>query len=166
MFLPLDTRNDHGRISKKERRRGAAVVELAVPLPFLSFIFLAWVDFARIIYYTIVIDNCCHNASIFGSQTYDNQNQQWIGNVQYWQGPSSQMISTEQAAADVDGTNLSPVLTASNVSVTAGQDANGNAINTVTIKFTFTTITRFPGLPSSITIERTSQVRVAPATPK
>jgi hypothetical protein len=151
---------------KKKVRRGTAVVELALLLPFLVFIFLVSVDFARIIYYTIVIDNCCHNASIFGSQTYDNQNQQWIGNAQYWQGPSNQMVSTEQAAADVDGTNLSPVLSTSNVSVTGGQDSSGNAVNIVTITYTFNTITRFPGLPSTLTIKRSSQVRVAPATPK
>ena len=32
--------------------------------------------------------------------------------------------------------------------------------------YTFNTISRFPGIPSSITIRRTSQVRVAPATPR
>jgi hypothetical protein len=141
-------------------------VELALLLPFLVFVFLVATDFARIIYYTIVIDNCCHNAVIFGSQTYDNQNQQWIGNNQYWQGPTSQMISTEQAAADVDGTNLSPVLAGSNVSVSSGADAQGNPINNVTITYTFNTITRFPGIPSTVTITRNAQVRVAPATPQ
>jgi hypothetical protein len=151
---------------KKNVRRGSAVVELALLLPFLVFIFLVSVDFARIIYYTIVIDNCCHNASIFGSNTYDNQNQQWIGNAQYWQGPSNQMVSTEQAAANVDGTNLSPALSTSNVTVSGSQDASGNQVNIVTISYTFNTITQFPGIPSTVTIKRTSQVRVAPPTPK
>jgi hypothetical protein len=141
------------------------MVETALLLPLLVFIFLIAVDFARILYYTIVIDNCCHNAVIFGSQTYDNQNQQWIGNAQYWQGPNTAMISTEQVAADVDGANLAPVLADSNVSVSTGADANGNPVNNVTITYTFNTISKFPGIPSTITITRTAQARVAPATP-
>jgi Flp pilus assembly protein TadG len=153
-------------LSSRKDRKGAAAVEMALVLPFLVLILLIAVDFARIIYYTIVIDNCCHNAVIFGSQTYDNQNQQWIGNNQYWQGPSSQMLTTEQAAGDVDGTNLSPALANSNVSVSPASDSKGNAVNNVTITYTFNTITRFPGIPSTVTITRTAQVRVAPATPK
>jgi hypothetical protein len=151
--------------SNRQTRKAVATVELALLLPFLVFLLLASVDFARIIYYTIVIDNCCHNAAIFGSQTYDNQNQQWIGNAQYWQGPNTQMISTEQAAADVDGTNLSPALNSANVSVSAGTDSNGNPVNNVTISYVFNTLTPFPGIPSQVTITRTTQVRVAPAVP-
>lgn len=154
------------KLNKRQARRGASAVELAVLLPFLVFVFAVSVDFARIVYYTIVIDNCCHNSAIFGSQTYDNQNQQWIGNNQYWQGPTNQIISTEQAAGDVDGTNLSPILAASNVSVSPGTDANGNPVNNVAIIYTFNTITRFPGIPSTVTIRRSAQVRVAPATPR
>ena len=32
--------------------------------------------------------------------------------------------------------------------------------------YTFNTITRFPGIPSTVTIQRSAQVRVAPATPQ
>src|ERR1051325_1921789 len=99
-------------------RRGIAAVELAMLLPFMVFVFLVTVDFARIIYYTVVIDNSAHNAAIFGSQVFDNENQQWIqGQTQYWQLANNQMLSTEQAAADVDGANLSPALAYSNVNV-------------------------------------------------
>ena len=125
------------RVFKKRARRGAAVVEMALLLPFLSFVFLASVDFARILYYTIVIDNCCHNASIFGSQTFDNQNQQWIGNQQYWQGPNGQLISQEKVTAELDGTNLNPALAGSNINITSGSDADGHPVNIVTITYTF-----------------------------
>ena len=76
------------------------------------------------------------------------------------------MVSTEQAAADVDGTNLYPALDNSNVTVTSGQDTSGNPVNNVTITYAFNTITRFPGIPSTITIRRTAQVRVAPPVPR
>jgi hypothetical protein len=149
----------------RSARRGIAAVELAVLLPFLVFVFLATVDFARILYFVITIDNCTHNAAIFGSQTFDNQNQQWQGNVQYWQGPNSQMVSTEQVAGDIDGSNLSPALGPSNVTVASSTDVSGNPVNVVTINYTFNTITSFPGIPNTVNLTRIVQARVAPATP-
>jgi Flp pilus assembly protein TadG len=151
----------------REQRQGVAAVELVVLLPFLAFVLITTIDFARIMYYVIVIDNSSHNAAIFGSQVFDNQNQQWIaGQTQYWQSASGQMVSTQQSAADIDGANLSPPLAYSNVSVDSTQkDSSGNPINIVTITYTFNTITSYPGVPSSITIKRVYQARVAPASP-
>ena len=151
----------------RRKRRGTAVAEVALLLPFLCFVFLVTLDYARILYFAITIDNCAHNGAIYGGQVFDNQNQQWInGQSQYWQGPSGKMLSTEQAAADVDGTNLSPALATSNVTVDNTQtDASGNPVNIVTITYTFKTFTSFPGIPSSVTITRVLQARVAPATP-
>jgi hypothetical protein len=102
---------------------------------------------------------------VFGSQTFDNQNQQWLGNTQYWQGPSSQMVSAEKAAAEIDGANLTPALADSNVTVTAGTDAAGNPINTATITYTFNTVSSYPGIPSALVLTRSVQSRVAPSTP-
>jgi len=148
------------------RRKGAACAELAVLLPFLCFVFLATVDFARIIYYTVTIDNCAHNGGVYGSQTYDNANQQWIGSIaQYWEGPNGKIVSTEQAATSVDGTNLSPAMNKSNVVITSGTDSAGNTTNIVTITYTFNTIAAFPGIPSTVAITRVATARVAPAAP-
>jgi hypothetical protein len=138
---------------------------LAVLLPFLVGLFLFAADFARVFYVTITIENSIHNAALFGSQAFDNQNQQWIGNQQYWQGPNGQLVSQEPVAAELDGTNLSPALANSNITVTSGTDADGNAVNIVTVTYTFTTIVPYPGIPSPLTIVRKAQVRVAPATP-
>ena len=150
---------------RTRRRSGVAAVELAVLLPFLVFAFLAAVDFGRVIYYTITIDNCLHNGAVFASQTFDNQNQQWIGNNQYWQGPNGQLISAVSAATDLDGTNLTPSLGSSNISVSSGTDSLGNPVVNVTITYTFTTLVPYPGIPSSLTISRTMQARVAPPVP-
>ena len=147
------------------RRRGTATVELALLLPFLVSLFLVATDFARVFYYTITIENAIHNAALFGGQVFDNQNQQWIGNQQYWQGPDGQLVSIESVAAKLDGTNLSPGLTASNFNIRSGTDADGNPVNIVTVTYTFNTIVPYPGIPSPLTITRTAQVRVAPPTP-
>jgi hypothetical protein len=146
-------------------RRATATVELAVLLPFLMSLFLFTADFARIFYYTITIENSIHNAALFGAQVFDNQNQQWIGNKQYWQGPSGQIISLEKSAAELDGTNLSPALADNNISFSTGSDTDGNSVNIVTITYTFNTLVPYPGVPNQITITRTAQVRIAPATP-
>jgi Flp pilus assembly protein TadG len=146
-------------------RRGAAAVELAVLLPFLVTLGLFATDFARVLYYTITIENAVSNGALFGGQVFDNQNQQWIGNQQYWQGPNGQLVSQQQVAAQLDGGSLNPVLADSNVSVSSGNDADGNPVNIVTITYTFNTIVPYPGVPSPVTIVRTAQVRVAPANP-
>jgi hypothetical protein len=148
------------------RRKATACVEFAVLLPFLVAIFLFATDFARVLYYTITIENCALNGAMFGAQGFDNQNQQWIANKpQYWQGPNGQVVSLEKAVAELDGTNLNPALSDSNVTVSSGSDADGNAVNIVTLTYTFNTIVPYPGIPSPLKIVRTAQVRVAPATP-
>jgi Flp pilus assembly protein TadG len=146
-------------------RRATATAELAILLPFLVGLFLFAADFARVFYVTITIENAIHDGALFGSQVFDNQNQQWIGNVQYWQGPNGQLVSLEKVAAELDGSNLSPALADSNITVTSGTDADGNPVNIVTVTYTFTTIVPYPGIPSPVTITRTAQVRIAPATP-
>jgi Flp pilus assembly protein TadG len=153
------------RFRHPSARRGAATVELAVVLPFLVLLGLFATDFARVLYYTITIENAVHNGTLFGGQVFDNQNQQWIGNTQYWQGPNGQLVSQEKVATELDGASLNPALADSNVNVSSGTDADGNPVNIVTITYTFSTIVPYPGIPSPIQIVRTAQVRVAPAKP-
>jgi Flp pilus assembly protein TadG len=66
----------------KTRRKAAAVAEFAVLLPLLIMLFLFAFDFARVFYYSTIIENCAQNAALFGSQAFDNQNQQWVGSGQ------------------------------------------------------------------------------------
>jgi Flp pilus assembly protein TadG len=146
-------------------RRGTAAVEFAVLLPFLVLIFLFAIDFGRILYFTITIENCVNDGVLFGSQAFDNQNQQWIGNQQYWQGPNGQLVSQESVATQLDGSSLDPALAGSNINITGGNDADGNPVTIVTITYTFNTIVPYPGIPSPVTITRIAQMRVAPAKP-
>jgi len=146
-------------------RKGTAAVEMAVLAPFLTVIFLVTVDFARILYYTITIENCIHNGVLFGSQSFDNQNQQWIGSTQYWQGPNSTLVSGQKTASELDGTTLNPALADSNVSVSSGTDKDGNSVTLITITYQFNLIGALPGVSSQVSIKRTGQMRIAPATP-
>jgi hypothetical protein len=150
---------------RRNARCGTATAELAVLLPLLVSIFLVATDFARVYYVSMNIENAINNAALFGSQAFDNQNQQWIGTNQYWQCPGGQVSAQTAVAVQLDGTNINPALADSNISVTTGKDTDGNNVNIVTATYQFNTIVPYPGIPSPVTIKRTAQVRVAPAVP-
>ena len=137
-------------------RRGAAAVELALLLPFLFFIFLVAVDFGRIFYVSLTLANCARNGAYYASA---------VDNYAGWEGGGSAITSVQQATL-ADGARLNPPLAAGNVTVTNGTDAGGNAVVTVTVKYDFKALSRFPGIPSVSNLSRSAQARVAPAVPK
>ena len=51
------------------------------------------------------------------------------------------------------------------VTSTTGTDSIGSYTQ-VTVSYPFTTLTSYPGLPKTVTITRSAQVRVAPQVPK
>src|SRR5436190_11146956 len=77
----------------KRNRRGAAVVELAVLLPLLVFSFVITVDFARIFYFSLTLQNCARAGALYASDPYV--------------ADESPFAST-QAAALADAKNLTP----------------------------------------------------------
>ncbi len=127
----------------KPARRGAAVAELAILLPFLTFLFLAAVDFGRVFYHYLTITNCASNGATYASTD------------------ATHAVDTSgiQDAALVDATDLKPT---QSVSSTTGTDKAGNSFVQVTVSYPFQTIASFPGIPSYMTIRRTVQMRVAP----
>jgi Flp pilus assembly protein TadG len=133
-------------IQVKKRRRGAAAVELAVLLPLLMFLLVIAIDYGRIFYYSLTLENCARNGALLGS------------NVSSYQTPYGSI----QQAAIADGANLDPPLTTDNVAVANGSDANNNPTVTVTVSYSFQTITGYPGLPRTVNLSRSVEMRVAP----
>ena len=128
-----------------ERRTAVAAVELAVLLPFLAFIFVVTVDFSRIFYDSLILNNCARNGALYGCAN-----------------PTNSLDTTGiQNAALADASNLSPTPT---VTSTTGTNSDGNYVQ-VTVTWTFQTITNYPGIPSTITLTRTVQMRVTPQVP-
>ena len=67
-------------ISPKPSRRarsgrpGATVVELAVLLPFLTFLFVIATDWARLLYFSIEVNECARSGALYASDaTYSGQ---------------------------------------------------------------------------------------------
>ncbi len=130
------------RTRANQVRRGAAAVELAALLPFIAFLFVVAIDFARVFYYAQIIENCARNGAVYGS------------NLTTAQSPYSSL----QQAALAEAANLTPQPT---VTSTTGNDAAGNAYVRVTVAWQFQTVTGFPGIPSTVNLSRTVQMRVA-----
>ena len=127
---------------RQGQRRAAAVVELAFLLPFLLFMFVVCIDFGRVFYYSQTLAECARNGAIYGSDLVTAQ---------------SPYASLQQAAL-ADATNLSPQPT---VTSTTGTDTAGNAYVRVTVAWEFQTIARVPGVPSTVSLSRSCQMRVA-----
>ncbi|HZT79697.1 MAG TPA: TadE/TadG family type IV pilus assembly protein [Gemmataceae bacterium] len=131
----------------RRRRAGAASVELALLLPLLAFLFVIGFDYARIFYFTITVQNCARAGAVWASD------------------PTAQADSpyaNVTAAAQAEAPSLSPK---PSVSSTSGTDTDGNPYVEVTVSYTFQTVTRYPGVPSSVNITRTVRTRTAPRLP-
>lgn len=139
--------------SRGPHRRAAVATELAVFLPFLSFIFIITVDFARVFYYFVTVDSCARNGALFAAAQ---------ANGVVWQGTSGQVNSVADAAV-ADAGSLNPALDKAKVTVANANDADGNPVVQVTVKYTFSTITNYPGVPSQVDLVRTAQMRVIPS---
>jgi Flp pilus assembly protein TadG len=131
-------------------RKGVAAVELAILLPFLAFLFVVAVDFARVFYYSLTIENCARNGALWASDPL---------------GASKSPYANVNAAVEADAGSLQPALDSANISSTTGTDASNNAYVSVTVSYTFQTITTFPGVPNNVSITRTVQMRTLPRSP-
>ncbi len=131
-----------------EPRRGAAAVELAVLLPFLSLLFVIAIDWSRLFYASVVVDNCARNGAVYASDPYAQAQSPYVS------------IS---AAALADAPDLSPQPTITSAS---GVDGNGRSYVDCTVTYTFNTLTNFPGVPRSTVIARTVRAYQAPRLPQ
>jgi Flp pilus assembly protein TadG len=130
-----------------KERQGAAAVELAVLLPLLAFLFVIAVDFGRVFYYSVTIETCARNGALYGSDPV---------------AASQSPYKSISEAALADASNLQPQPT---VTSTSGTDTAGDPYVEVTVTWGFSTITNYPGVPSSTNLSRTVRMRIAPTTP-
>jgi hypothetical protein len=112
------------------------------------FLFLVTVDWARVFYYSVIINNCARQGAVYASDP-----------VAQTQSPYTSVT----AAALADAPDLQPQPT---VTTAAGVDEAGNPYVDVTVNWTFPTVTSYPLIGSSVELSRTVRARVAPAAPK
>jgi Flp pilus assembly protein TadG len=126
-----------------QQRKAAAAAELAVLLPCIVFLLVIAVDYARILYFSQVVENCARQGALYASDP---------------KAPANNLYTSVQAAALADAGGLNPQPT---VTSTTGKDIVGNPYVAVTVTWQFKTITGFPGVPNT-TLTRTVQMRMAP----
>ena len=134
-------------LPRRRRLRSAfAAVEFAIVVPFLTFLFVVALDWARVFYYSIIVNNCARNGAMYAVDPYATAI-----------SPYSSL--TQAALADSPDINPTP-----SVSTANGTDTYGKYVD-CTVSYTFQTITNFPGVPRNNPIVRTVRVYQAPQFP-
>jgi Flp pilus assembly protein TadG len=127
---------------RSSTRAGVAAVELAFVLPFLVFLFVIAADFSRVFYYDQILTKCARDGAAYAADA-----------TLAAQSPYS---SLQQAAlATAVNLNPQPTVTSSN-----GTDSSGNPYVKVTVAWQFKTVTAFPGIPNTVNLSQTVQMRV------
>ena len=149
----------------KQNRPGVAAVEFAVLLPFLVFMFVIAVDWARIFYYAIAVENCARNGALYMSQA---QSAKTIASPYTDSGYVNLYVNSANpvtAAALADAPDLTPTPT---VTSTTGSEGYGPYVE-VTVSYPFHTVTDFSlwkfVVPASTDVTRTVRMYVPPETP-
>ena len=138
------------RRQPQSERRGAVAVEMAVLLPVLMFFAVIGVDYARIFSRAIVIESASRNACYWGAQHPDKS----------VDTAGIQTVALRDLTEFTSG-GVTPTVTSE---LYTGTDGYQHLKVTVTVNFS--TITNYPGVPSSTTLSRTTDMRVCPKTPK
>jgi Flp pilus assembly protein TadG len=152
----------HAR-ERRLRRGGVATVELALLLPFLCFLFVVSVDFARVFYFAITVQNCARNGAYYASN-YPNTS--YIYNDIY--GYTSISDAVTRDAGNLSATPTYSVAYSSSPSgpFNLTTEPSTTAYLQVTVSWTFQTITHYPGVPQTVNLSRSSIMQVAPAMPQ
>jgi Flp pilus assembly protein TadG len=142
------------------------VVEFALLLPFLAFMFVIAVDWARIFYYSITVTNCARNGALYMSL---QQSATTTSSPYTDSGYVNLYVNSKNPVSDAalaDAPDLTPTPT---VTSATGTDGNGNYVE-VTVSYTFQTVTNFAVgsfvVPSSTDVTRTVRMYVPPESPK
>jgi TadE-like protein len=129
----------------REKRRGLAAVELAFLLPLLLFCSMTVVDFSRLVYAQVTLQNCARNGALYEFNTEAG-----------FALPSS--WTSLSAAVTADAANLTVAHMTSSASSPA---LSSNNYVTVTVTYPYPLISLhalhgLPSIPSSITLTQTA----------
>ena len=153
-------------VRKPTVRKGAQVVELAVLLPFLAFMFVIAVDWARIFYYSIAVTNCARNGALYLSQQQSAKTTTAPYTDSAYVNLYVNSANPVTDAALADAPDLTPAPT---VTSTTGSDSYGSYAE-VTVSYPFQTVANFSVgnflVPSSLNVTSTVRMYVPPESPK
>jgi Flp pilus assembly protein TadG len=170
------TSETHGNLehAAKVHRRffsesGQSLVELALLAPILVLLVIGVVEMGRYAYLSIVLENSAEAGALYGAQglanSADTTGIQTAADNDFQNNgqPVSNLTVTSSTACGCDSGGL-VISAACNGTSTAGTCTTGHwvVMVNVTAAATFTSLTKFPGIPQSLTITRTVSMRVKP----
>jgi hypothetical protein len=110
------------------------------------FLFLLSVDFCRVFYYTITVENCARNGALWASDSFAQSESPYSTVTQAAQADFIQNKKTELTVTDP-----APVIAVDGVNYVR-----------VTCTYTFQTVTSYSGIAGPWTIRRAAWARVVP----
>jgi Flp pilus assembly protein TadG len=142
----------------RKDRRGVAAVELALLLPFLAFLFVIALDYARAFYYAIALESCARNGAYYASNSvslfqYSSVNDailQDAGDLNPPPDPNKDITVLYSATPGGPYTSTTPI---------------PNGYVQVTVNYQFTSVTNFPGLPATVDMTRSVEMQMCPLLP-
>ena len=152
----------------RHERPGIATVELALLLPFLMFMFVITIDFARIFYFGVTIENCARNGAYFASN-YPNASYLY-NDIYGYKTLEEAVLKDAESIYDGKSASTKPRWKAEYSNTTSGPWATTTASTDkfvrMTVQWDFQSITRFPGVPTMVGLNRVVIMRMAPALPE
>jgi Flp pilus assembly protein TadG len=154
-------------MTRRSARRAAASVELALLLPFLCFLFAAAVDYARIFYFALTVENSARNGAYFASN-YPNAS--YVYNDIYgYTSLSDAVLRDAGNLIDPNNSSSAPTWTVGYSTSSTGPFTDTTSVAggyvQLTVTWTFQSITSLPGIPSTVQLNRSCIMQVAPAMP-
>src|SRR5262245_3956152 len=147
---------------RTSHRCAAATVELAVLLPFLCFLMVIAIDYARVFYFGVTVQNCARNGAYYASN-YPNNNYLY-NDIYGYQSLNDAILR--------DASNLSPAptytirygLSPDGPFTLTAEPSSGGYVQ-VTVSWQFQSITKFPGVPATVDLSRSAVMKIAPDMP-
>lgn len=148
------------------RRTAVAATELAILLPFLMFMWVITIDWARIFYYAVTIQYACRDGAYYATDYPGIYKYSSVTDAVTSQNTNldpNNITLNGYAATGTDPTTAT--FSSYDLSVNGGKAPAGSTFVKIEVIYVFSTITNFPGVPSSTTITKSEIMRVAPITP-
>lgn len=144
----------------RKLRTGAALVELAVSLPLILFLFVLAVDYARAFYFTQVLSSCARNGAAYAADQIAAKDSPYTSVQQAAIADAPAFMRNQLTVTQTSGSATTSVTS------TAGTDVDStyNYVQ-VSVSYQFSLITNIPWMAGTQTLTRVVRMRVVPAVP-
>ena len=142
-------------------RRGQSLVELALTLPVLGILLIGTIDFARVYYAAMAVSQAARAGAAYGAQSVAKSGDD-AGMAQAALTTANLDLTPAVTAASVHATHWCACADGTQVSCASGTCTEGvpRVYVSVEVDRTFQTLFPYPGIPSTVRLNRTATLRV------